>query len=744
MFLHPYLLAGLGACAVPVLLHLLNRQQPKRLVFPAFRFLLQRQNTNQRRMRFRNILLMLLRVLALAALVFALARPLLFAGAQDGPGKDVTAVLLVDTSPSMEYAVAGVSRLDAARERAAELLDLIGPKSEVAVLDSGALMDLPFDSVGKARDDVGRLTIKPGAGSLNRAFERGFDLLERRRKPGEGQSLVLYAITDRAAGCWDARDAIPTVPEGVAVRIIDVGTKSPRDLGVEAVELVPPVVVAGGAFQARVRLRGTRTGHKVEQVTCQVEGGEPCAPQPVNMDEGQDYDEVVFEMKAPNPREDSDHPTPCAVTVQLAPRDNMPFNDVRHATLLVGGMRPMLTLVSRRGEGFWSDVQAEAKKFRNEEMTFAEADRRAPRDDQLARYSVITLNQVDAVPDVWWARLERYVRDGGNLAIIPPKSPMHALNENGKALLPAPLTKLVDAPRGVGWGKFTDAHALTKQFARLLAKEDADFGRNELRPLVRRYWGLGPLAEGAREIIPYAAPGAPPALAERQVGKGRVLLYSTPLDAVWIEDREDRKKRGPEWTNYWTSSFGFCLVEYPSRYLAGEAAVPEVNFVCGREVNLRLPASLSPPFTLSGPGLTAGEMSVAARPAGGELKLPQARQPGTYLLKAEGGQAVAGFSLNVPGREGLLDPAKELEQVFGEGAVVEAGEGALRDALVGGRSSPLELLPWLMMALLALMAAEGALANRYYESPPASAGAEPPTRPTPAPSTSREPEAVQS
>ncbi|MBY0231063.1 MAG: BatA domain-containing protein, partial [Gemmataceae bacterium] len=73
MFLHPYLLAGLAACAVPVALHLLMRQKPKRLVFPAFRFLLQKKNANQRRMKLQNLLLMLLRVAVLAFLVLALA-----------------------------------------------------------------------------------------------------------------------------------------------------------------------------------------------------------------------------------------------------------------------------------------------------------------------------------------------------------------------------------------------------------------------------------------------------------------------------------------------------------------------------------------------------------------------------------------------------------------------------------------------------------------------------------------------
>ena len=46
-FIHGYLLGGLVLAGVPVLLHLILRQKPKRLPFPAFRFLLQKHRTNQ-------------------------------------------------------------------------------------------------------------------------------------------------------------------------------------------------------------------------------------------------------------------------------------------------------------------------------------------------------------------------------------------------------------------------------------------------------------------------------------------------------------------------------------------------------------------------------------------------------------------------------------------------------------------------------------------------------------------------
>ncbi len=73
--LHPGILIGLGLVALPVILHLLLRQKPKKLIFPAMRLIQQRRKQNSRRLRLRHIWLLLLRMLAIGLLVFAIARP---------------------------------------------------------------------------------------------------------------------------------------------------------------------------------------------------------------------------------------------------------------------------------------------------------------------------------------------------------------------------------------------------------------------------------------------------------------------------------------------------------------------------------------------------------------------------------------------------------------------------------------------------------------------------------------------
>ncbi len=74
-FLHPALIAGLALAALPVILHFLMKQKPKRFLFPALKLIKKQQRQNTRRFRLRHFWLLFLRVAALALIVLCLARP---------------------------------------------------------------------------------------------------------------------------------------------------------------------------------------------------------------------------------------------------------------------------------------------------------------------------------------------------------------------------------------------------------------------------------------------------------------------------------------------------------------------------------------------------------------------------------------------------------------------------------------------------------------------------------------------
>jgi len=77
MFLNWAMLIGLVAVAIPVIIHLLNRQRATLVDWGAMRFLLDSLTMRRRRILLEEIILMALRCLALALLVLAMAEPIL-------------------------------------------------------------------------------------------------------------------------------------------------------------------------------------------------------------------------------------------------------------------------------------------------------------------------------------------------------------------------------------------------------------------------------------------------------------------------------------------------------------------------------------------------------------------------------------------------------------------------------------------------------------------------------------------
>ena len=116
-FVHPNLLWGLAIIALPVLIHLINLVRQRRVQWAAMEFLLHSQRKNSTWVRIKELLLMLLRMAAIAAVVLALAEPLLHREIGLRLGSHRTHhVVLLDDSFSMSDRWADTSAFERARQ----------------------------------------------------------------------------------------------------------------------------------------------------------------------------------------------------------------------------------------------------------------------------------------------------------------------------------------------------------------------------------------------------------------------------------------------------------------------------------------------------------------------------------------------------------------------------------------------------------------------------------------------------
>lgn len=109
-FLHPWVLAGLVAAGIPILLHLIARRQPPTVSFPAVRYLVATTQEHQKRLKLHNWLLLLFRTLLIIALVLAAAAPTVRLSGVPGHAPSAL-VIILDNSASSAAVTGGTPRL---------------------------------------------------------------------------------------------------------------------------------------------------------------------------------------------------------------------------------------------------------------------------------------------------------------------------------------------------------------------------------------------------------------------------------------------------------------------------------------------------------------------------------------------------------------------------------------------------------------------------------------------------------
>ncbi len=763
-FIHGYLLAGLVLVGVPILVHLIMRQKPKLLPFPAFRFLKQQHLINRRKLLLQHWLLMALRMLLIAVLVLALARPRVagewfsrsfrsWLGA--GADRAVAAVLVFDTSWSMDYRDKGQSRLDQARHLALQLVHEMAEGSKVLILDTGDEGNEEdwMTNPSQIRARLSGLRLRPVLAPLTRQIDRARRKLEPEGKEENAPIPLLYLFSDRTRTSWDSEalkdfrhDEDSTNP--LTVVYADLGIEEPEDVSIDTIKVEPAVVGPGEKVRVSVNVRATGTKYQ-EYVSCQLDSNPDLTRRALQLAPGQSK-QLTFDVDVPRRPAGGDkapYQTFGQVTVRLMTSENrlfvdaLPFNNAAHATFVIRDDsrrvgRKLLTLVENAAEDLariWKaafEVRARRKlpeAFECEVRSLAEAEKMTAK--ELERYRAICLFETVNLSPAMWDNLKAYVQSGGGLIIVPAGEEMEKPEDckrfndaaASRGLLPARLERLVTVPAdrsGVAWTGYDGNHPLLLPFREWSRSADPDFARPGLRPFVNRYWKVTPL-EKEGVIASYADRERSPALVERSLDRGRVVLFTVVMDGR----RFDPGNR--DWHNYWKdSSFGLVLVNQVASYLAGDISALEVNLRCGQLVTVPLPAETPPRavFRLDGadPDLADSERTIQAPKDLGEppsLNLPQAVAPGNFRLVDRLDQRVAAFSLNVRPEESQLDRLDEkvIEEALGNGSVMRVGaEVKLDETLQAHRPAPIELLPLLMILMLMALTFEGMLANRFY------------------------------
>ena len=229
-FLQPWLLFALPLVALPVIIHLINQQRFQSVEWAAMRFLLSARALSRGYTRLRQFLILLLRVLAVAAAILAVSRPLSQGWlAAAGGDRSAAAIVLFDRSPSMsQVSAAGhESKLTTARRQVAAALETLG-LNRVVLIDSVSCQPLELSSA-RAIEQVPETEPAAAPADLPRLLQAACEQLSA-NKSAAG---TIWICSDQRANDWKVADsAWPAIRETLAklpqsVRIVLLGFTAP-------------------------------------------------------------------------------------------------------------------------------------------------------------------------------------------------------------------------------------------------------------------------------------------------------------------------------------------------------------------------------------------------------------------------------------------------------------------------------------------------------------------------------------
>ena len=677
-FLNSAILAALTLGLLPVLIHLLNRQRYKKIDFPTLRFLHELQKQRMRQVRIRQIILLILRTLAVIFIVLAVARPVVKSSTGLLPGAEArsTAVLILDRSASMRTETPDGTRFRQVQTRAQEILNSLQDGDEAQIVWADAepetFPEQPTTQINLLRETVVDAQPTLRGGDLVKALQKARTIL------GKSQNLhkEVYVLSDFSVSAWpDKMPESELMPKDVRLFTLPLDGPDARNLGITWAAVSSRIITPGRAVEVSFNVRNSSATPAADRIVSVYAGGRRVAQTRVTLAPG--------ESKTQRLKFVPDAPGDQTGYVRIEEADDFPADDQRYFVLRVPAR---LNVAVAGNDGAARSLTALALNPSADPGAFVNAAMLTPAEleaEDWNRFDAIVVVDASDFSGVFASRLRKFVEDGKGVSVIfGPQADLRDYAAWLPALgLPAPSEVWQAESGATRWKRVDFAHPL---FEGLFEEPPASVSP-EISKLVRV------TSSGTAVEVISVSTGAP-FLLESRIGRGRVLMMTGSPD--------------PAWSTLFRSGIFPPLMVRGAAYLSGIGTSGEEY-----QLTAGVPASLTFPglpgeerFELRGEQAIVPAAESAA--AGFQIKIPALDIPGTYELW-HGTQRMTAVAVNIPARESELQPAREdsYEPILGGTRTTVREEASVQAAILEGRFGR-ELWKLCLFLALAFLVAE--------------------------------------
>ena len=521
-----FAIAGAIGASIPLILHLLNRERARRLVFSTVRFIQMSHQTNVRRHKLKRLLLLLMRILMLALLGLAFARPFFADDPQftQKTGGKRNAVMILDTSYSMQYEEV----FENAKKEAADILDGLDASDAACLILSSdnARVVAPLGSdFAHIRTALNNAETSNEHTDYLDAIQTADEILQP-IPIGEKQ---VYLIGDMQKRGWENFIETDKLSPDVQIYFLDVSTEKPQNYAITQIS-VPSVVLKeqkASQLVARVRNFGDEPVENL-QVRLFIDGN---VIDSVELDiEPDDLADAVFKVEF---QDEATH----TGWVEL-PEDALGIDNKRYFTLQsLQAIKVHAVREEPRTRGRYQTVEtffmkkALASGSDAVQIDFTESVS-VPNASTLARIDVLILADVAELSSGEAERVKGYVAAGGGLIVTVGNNigadtyKQRLGGETG--LMPCDFVQAVgDALDREQFRVLATVKYEHPIFAPFKEPNHGDFGK-------ARFYRIFQAVPTKDATVIAAYDDGSPALFEKPYGTlGRVLCFTSTIDREW-------------------------------------------------------------------------------------------------------------------------------------------------------------------------------------------------------------------
>jgi hypothetical protein len=509
-FLNPIFLLGLAAIAAPILVHLVRRTRAERVEFASLMFVRRVPQRTIRRRRLHNLLLLLLRSLAIALLVLAFTRPYFSSKMAEASKGERASVILLDASFSMRYG----QRFEQAKARARAIISEARSGERLALVSFGQ----GYEVLSRFTTETGKLQAildgaQAGLGGTDYVQAlRGAEGLFKEAGPSEHRIVL---ISDFQAAGWNAAEASFRLSKEVKFMPADVGESQAPNLAVTEISAQPVIYqqkyadklaarVANFSDEARdgVRIEFQINDHVVEKREIKL-----------GAQDAQLVEFTDFNL--------SEGVNRCVI---VASDDSFPLDNRFYFTLRRAAQAKALA-IETASHGRSESLYLKSALTTGENLPFALTVKSvgSVNPTELAEYRVIILNDAESVSAALATALGQFVERGGGLVVAAGRHvEADEFNRAFKTIAPATLGEAVQL-RGdyVALSEIKIDHPIFEVF------------RQSGRLAAARVFGYHRSTPHEKAAVLARFEDGSPALVESSAGSGKVLLFTSTLDAAW-------------------------------------------------------------------------------------------------------------------------------------------------------------------------------------------------------------------